>query len=334
MTRDGQVAAACRAEEHREARQQGMAVIAALLVVGAVAAIAATMLDGQSARTQLMQSEKARVQARLVLLDRFDWARTVLRDDGLRSPITSANQSWATPVVDLRVDQGAGADAALFSGSIDDEQGKYNLRNLARAGRVDPAQQAVFERLLQALRLPPSIAADIARRMANAQPQPAGNDAQDVDATPTRSPALPPRAPGLQSLDDLAGMAGLDDPALRRLRCCVTILPERTPVNVNTAPAEVLQAVVQRLSLGRAVVLVQERDRGAYFNDAADFVNRLADHEIELPDDSVDVSSQWFSMTGGVHLGRAMLVMQALLQRDDRQATRVVWLSEANWEAN
>jgi general secretion pathway protein K len=316
------------------ARQQGMAVIAALLVVAAVAAIAAAMLDGQSARTQLLQSDKARVQARLLLLDRFEQARMVLRDAGLRSPTTRADQAWATPVIDLRVGPDDGPDAALFSGRIDDEQGKYNLLNLARGGHIDPVQQKVFERLLQALGLPPSLAAGIAKRMADAQAQPAGNDARDADATPTRSPDLPPRAPGLQSVDDLRGMAGLDDQAVRRLRCCVTILPERAPLNLNTAPPEVLHAVVERLSLGRAVALARERDRGAYFNDTADFLNRLADPEIELTDDSVDVASQWFGVTGAVQLGKAMVTMSALLQRDDRQSTRIVWLKDANGEEN
>ncbi|OZI20992.1 hypothetical protein CAL26_26480 [Bordetella genomosp. 9] len=342
-------------------RQQGMAVIAALLVVAAAAIIATTMLDGQTTYTRILQSEKARVQAHWLLMGGMDWARLILQADGKRSPATRPDQLWATPIVDLRVDPDdrtdnqAGAqannpsDAALFSGRVDDEQAKYNLWNLARAGRVDPRQLVVLERLLQALDLPPAAAPLIARRIALSQALPEGADGPDGadgeggggggrggnNGTGARHASAAgvagsQKSPGLQSLDDLRGIARLDQQALDRLRCCVTILPARTAVNVNTAPAEVLHALIGPLSLGHAMALVADRERGRYFNDEADFVNRLADPEIKLDDDSVDIGSQWFGVTGAVRLGSATVAMRALLRRDESQSTHVVWIREAN----
>ncbi|WP_157793145.1 type II secretion system minor pseudopilin GspK [Bordetella genomosp. 8] len=338
-----------------------MAVIAALLVVAAAAIIATTMLDGQTTYTRILQSEKARVQAHWLLMGGMDWARLILQADGRRSPATRPDQLWATPIVDLRVDaddqpgdQAANqADAALFSGRVDDEQAKYNLWNLARAGRVDPRQLAVLERLLQALDLPPAAAPLIARRIALSQALPEGADGADgadgggggsdgnrgtggingnggTRRASTAGVAGSQKSPGLQSLDDLLGVARLDRQALDRLRCCVTILPARTAVNVNTAPAEVLHALIGPLSLGHAMALVADRERGRYFNDEADFVNRLADPDIKLDDDSVDIGSQWFGVTGAVRLGSATVAMRALLRRDESLSTHVVWIREAN----
>jgi general secretion pathway protein K len=311
-------------------RQHGMAVIAALLVVAAAAVIAATMLHGQNERAQLVQSEKERVQARWLLLGSVDWARQILLENARHSPITSADQPWATPIVDLRITEDGLSDTALLSGRIDDEQGKYNLQNLALDGQIDPRQLVTFGRLLQALDLPASAAPDVARHIADAQPLPTGNGAGTTAAASPGTPALPPRAPGLQSLADLRGMGQLDDRAVQRLRCCVTILPEQTAINVNTAPPEVLYAAIEQLSLGQAVALTAERDRGRYFNDAADFVNRLAIPDIKLDKDSVSTGSQWFGLTGVVRLGRATAAIRTLLQRDDDQSTSIVWMREIN----
>jgi general secretion pathway protein K len=306
-----------------------MAVIAALLVVAAAAIIAGTMLRGQSERAQLVQSERSRVQARWLMLGGIDWARQILRNSARHSPITSTDQPWAIPIVDLRVDQPGESEPALLSGRIDDEQGKFNLQNLALAGHVDPRQLIAFERLLTALDLRPSVAPDIARRVAAAQPLPTGKDSGDKDTT-SAGATLPPRAPGLQSLADLRGIANLDDQALQRLRCCATVLPDQTAVNVNTAPPEVLYAIVDQLPLGQAVALVSERERGRYFNDAADFANSLANPDIKLDKDSVSTSSQWFGMAGVVRLGHATVAMRALLERDEDQSTSVVWTKEVN----
>ncbi|CAM3358420.1 Type II secretion system protein K [Bordetella sputigena] len=327
----------------QRARQQGMAVIAALLVVAAAAVIATTMLDGQTTYTRILQSEKARTQAHWLLMGGMDWARLTLHTDGKRSPTTRPDQLWATPIVDLRVSQDDQADAALFSGRIDDEQGKYNLWNLARSGRVDPRQVAVLERLLQALDLQASAAPLIARRIALSQALPGGADGTDgpdggngtddrggAGNTSAAGVAGSQRSPGLQSVDDLRGIARLDQQAVDRLRCCVTILPARTAVNVNTAPPEVLHALIGPLSLGHAMALVADRERGRYFNDEADFVNRLANPDIKLADDSVETGSQWFGVTGVVRLGSATVAMRALLRRDESQATRVVWIREMN----
>lgn len=327
-------------------RQQGMAVIAALLVVAAAAVIATTMLDGQTTYTRILQSEKARAQAHWLLMGAMDWARVTLYTDGRRSPTTRTDQLWATPIVDLRVSRDDQADAALFSGRIDDEQGKYNLWNLARAGRVDPRQVAVLERLFQALDLQASAAPLIARRIALSQALPGGAHGSDgpnspddetgtdrrngADDTSPAGVAGSQHSPGLQSLDDLRGIARLDQQAVDRLRCCVTILPVRTAVNVNTAPPEVLHALIGPLSLGHAMALVADRERGRYFNDEADFVNRLAIPDIKLADGSVETGSQWFGVTGVVRLGSATVAMRALLRRNENQATRVVWIREMN----
>lgn len=327
------------------ARQAGMAVISALLVVAAVSLIAAGMIDRQATRVRTLESEQARVQARWLLSGGMDWARATLRGEARRSSVTHNGQLWATPISDLRISEEGAARQAVFSGRAEDEQGKFNLQNLARDGQVVPEQVQALSRLLQSLRLPVDLAPRIAERMARAQSRPASSkknsetgaaqtDSNTDAGTNTDTPgpsggrAGTALAPGLRSIDDLRGMRGLDESALTALTPYLTVLPARTAINVNTAPAEVLATLSPGLSLSLAMTVADQRDRGQTFNNRADFINRLANPEIEIGSDAVAVDSDWFAVFGTVRLDRATVDMRALLQRDGQNMPRVIWMME------
>ena len=51
---------------------------------------------------------------------------------------------------------------------------------------------------------------------------------------------------------------------MEKLRPYLTLLPDRTQVNVNTAPKEVIASVIEGFDLARAARLVQARQRNAF----------------------------------------------------------------------
>lgn len=301
--------------------QQGMAVIAALLVVAVASVLTAGLFQRQATLTRTVENDQARAQARWLLLGGMDWARMVLRSDARRQAITHNQQLWATPVTDLRVSRDDEERAAFFSGHVEDEQGKYNLTNLAKNRNIAPAELATLQRLLALLELPGPLANRIALRVATAQA--ALRDDTTGDATQ-------PQAPGLQLLDDLRTLDGVDDEVVRKLRPFVTILPVDTALNPNTASAEVLSASVAGLSLTQARQLVSQRDGGQWFNDRADFLNRLGDPALADTTARLETQSQWFLVTGSVALDRAVIRMQSLVERNDRNPPRIVWRRELN----
>lgn len=337
-------------------RENGMAVISALLVVAAAAVIASSMLASQTTQVRTLESERARVQARWLLSGGVDWARNILRSDARRNATTRGDQIWATPISDLRISPEGDEQEAIFSGRIDDEQGKFNLQNLARQGQVQPEDVAKFKRLLQSLSIPvqsvPALALRVAMGQARA-PAKSGNASSDSGApnsgdgsASSGSEASPPDtnkpngagntapagtalAPGLRSVDDLRAF-NFDEDALLRLRAYVTVLPARTAVNMNTASAEVLSAVIESLSLAQAREVSDQRDRGQYFNNQADFKNRLADPTIDIPDGALTANSQWFSVNGTVRVEQANVDMRALLHREAQATPTIVWMMEAN----
>ena len=157
-------------------RERGAAVVSALIIVAIVAALSASLFQRQTASTRRVENELARVQARAMLAGGIDWARLILRDHGRREPVTRGDQIWATPILDTRIERPGDERVAVFSGRIQDEQGKYNLYNLATNGVPQPEQEQVLRRLLSTLQLPDTLAAQFIGVISAAQPPaPAAN---------------------------------------------------------------------------------------------------------------------------------------------------------------
>jgi general secretion pathway protein K len=95
-----------------------------------------------------------------------------------------------------------------------------------------------------------------------------------------------------------------------KLREFVIVLPEPgTAVNVNTAPAEVLSAVIPTLSMGEASSLVARRKS---WRDISYF---KADVQKQYKDDALSVQSDYFLVRSRVRLDRAALDAEALVFR-------------------
>ena len=309
-------------------RSRGMAVISALLVVAAASMIAASMLDRQTQQIRMLESETTRVQARALLQGGIDWARVILRADARRHATTRGDQIWATPISNMLVSQEDDDAAAVFSGRVEDELSKFNLQNLARDGQPDDQGIAALTRLMHSLNLEARVVAPIAQRMADAQARRADPPAQAEPAGGVKPAALvPAQAPGLHSVTGLRAF-GVDDATITSLRPYLTVLPVRTPLNVNTASAEVIAATLADVSFAQASALVDQRDRGQYFNNPADFRNRLNAPDADIADVDLAVNSPWFSVTGTVRIGQANVEMQALLRREGDAIPAVLWIME------
>jgi len=133
-------------------------------------------------------------------------------------------------------------------------------------------------------------------------------------------------AVGLRSIEDLSALPGFTPQVVNALQPYVTVLPAATPVNANTASAEVLGAVVEELGLAGARQLVIDRDQGLWFVNQADFVSRLRGRQ---PDAGklISVSSNWFRVTGEVTVGDTMAGLRVLLHRNDHGLSSVRWVT-------
>jgi general secretion pathway protein K len=108
------------------------------------------------------------------------------------------------------------------------------------------------------------------------------------------------------------------------------MLDVRTAVNFNTAPAEVVAAEIEGLSLSDARALVADRDR-IPFRNTGDIRNALRGRG-SFSDTDVSVSSSYFFIHGEIKLQRADTRMEALVKRDapvgQTAPVEVVWERE------
>lgn len=292
------------------APQRGAALLVAMVLVSVVATLAAGMVWQQWKAVQIEAAERSRVQSAWILHGALDWARLILREDARSGKPTSLLEPWATPLAEARLSTFLAADKdhnsdidldAFLSGSIVDAQSRYNLRNLFPEGKKDPAQLAMLQRLCSAAGLSPAVATQIADGLAAAWGVDGKSDAAAEDA---------PLAP--RRWDDLAWL-GLDAVSRERLAPLVVLLPEPTPLNLNTASREVLAAVIPGLDLGAADRLVQARQRAAFNDPAA--AAALLGGSVTLQPPLADVKSSWFEVTGRMRLGERVLQERSLLQR-------------------
>ncbi len=306
------------------ARQEGMAVISALLIAAVVAVIAAGMIERQGLLTRQLENHQLALQGQWAVEGGLQFSRQVLFEQRLRDPLVRGGQPWAQPMRDVP------SGSVRFDGQLEDEQGKFNLRNLMVDGQVDAEALATFKRLCALIGINERLATAIAGQVIDSYPQRPLAALGKLDSGRATSPggaveALPARRPMLRSVEGLAGLKGMDGQALERLRRFVTVLPALTWVNGNTASAEVLAAQVPGLSLQQAAALVAERDGGRWFINRGDFVNRLRMPSLAMANVRVGINSDWFRLRGLVRLGNRELALQALLRQREGQLPDVIW---------
>jgi general secretion pathway protein K len=297
---------------HTAVRQRGAALLTAMLTVTLVATFAAAALWQQWRHVEVEAAERSRMQASWVLTGALDWARLILREDGRAGGADHLAEPWAVPLREARLstflaaDAGAGgasdADEVFLAGEIRDEQARLNLSNLVEAGRVSEVGLRSFQRLFEVLDLPPAQLNRLAENL---------RFASDI-STDNQSAAQAPLMP--QTVDQLAWL-GLSPSVVEALRPHVTLLPARTPVNLNTAGAEVLYAAIGGLTMAEAQELVARRAASPY-RSIADASRALPQHAAALAEGNVGIASRFFEVRGRLRLEQLVLEERSLLQRD------------------
>lgn len=301
-------------------RQRGVAVITALLLTTLAITIVASLFWQQQVQVRSIENQRLQLQKQWILRGALDWARLILREDARSSSQDHLREPWAVPLAPTALSQyvdGSNEQDAVLSGKIVDAQSRFNLTNLSTARTIDRHAVAAFARLLSLLQIDPSLAQTCAEFVAAAQ--------------------LPPKQTGSAGLtmpllqtSDLLAVPGMNANVIARLKDYITILPRATPVNINTASAPLLAAVIDGLPPAAVSSLLAIRER-RYFRDRNDLQQSLPPREdgssYQLDDNDVAFASSFFTVYGKVQMGRALLCMQALIERADGNA-RVIALHE------
>jgi general secretion pathway protein K len=292
-------------------RQHGAALILAILTVALVAGLAAAIVGDYGAAVASVSGRHDQAQARLLARGAVDWARNILQEARRTSNYTYAGEAWATHVPPTPVEEGE------VAGEIEDASGRFNLNALVDpSGLVNQDQVGAYVKLLGLLGVGSAQADDLALALVDwldPDNKVAGSSDAESDwyaaQTPPRQPANAP----LVDVDELTLVRGYDAGIVALLRPFVAALPERAKLNVNTASAEVLAAMVPRLGTDSARIMTAQM-QNTPFRTAAEFQAGLPSG-ITVDPLLFDVSTRYFLASGRAHFGEATTRMQVLLDR-------------------
>ena len=253
--------------------QRGVAIVMAMLIVALATSVAAYAAWQQNLWIRQSDNLSAHAQALAVSRAALYFGELVLIKDLQNSSpanVDHLKEDWATYALTTPVEGGS------VSGKITDQQGLFNVNNLAATNLADRTMQLRwFNALLLALDLPASLA-DALQDYVDADDQGAKEDLAYLGKSEPYRTANQP----IYSIDELNRVEGFDDKVLAKLKPFITAIPEitppsqgssiptipATPLNVNTAPKEVLEAVFGSAA-GSAIETLRDKTPFKDFDD-------------------------------------------------------------------
>ena len=302
-------------------RQQGVAIITALLIV----AIATTVSITISTRLQLDVRRTGNMiagdQAYLYTLAAESWAQRILRDDRQDNETDHLGEDWAIELPPIPVDGG------FILGKLTDMQSCFNLNNLLEANS-DTAQSRVrLERLLANLGIDKTYVQGIIDWVDNDLQTTIPDGAEDVYYMNLDQPYRTANTRML-SVSELRLIKGFEDTEVYN-----TLLPHvcafgvSTPINVNTASAEVLRSLADDLADSEVEKIITQRSETA-FNNINEFTSFNDLKKKITSTDGLSVDTEYFMLTTESTIGQVRVISYSLIHRTSDAGTKVVARSQ------
>jgi general secretion pathway protein K len=294
----------------RSHQQSGAAIVAAMLTVALVASFAATALWQQSRSIEAEAADRARVQSAWPSAAALDWARLVLREDARAGTADHLSEPWAERFDGAQLSKFLSVDKnnvnneldASLTGQIIDLQSRLNVMNLIDKKALSSPDLNSFTRLFELLGLPAAELSTLANELLKATADNEGVNAPNA--------SLPP-----QRVEHLVWL-GLSAPSLATLRPFITLLPVRTPINLNTASVEVIYASMTVMPLGDARKLVELRN-ASYFRSLADAAGKVGVAPDPFNQGRHGVASSYFEVRTSLKQNQTWVEERAVLQREE-----------------
>ncbi|MEI7514103.1 MAG: type II secretion system minor pseudopilin GspK [Betaproteobacteria bacterium] len=318
-----------RTAQRGKTAQQGAAILLAMLTVVLVATLASAALWHQWRAVEVEAAERARAQSTWVLTGALDWARLILAEDARKGGSDHLSEPWAMPLEQARLSTFLAADRsdtlaaeassnAFLSGQIVDLQARLNLKNLVQDDdRVHAPTLRLFARLFEQLGLPRGQLDTLVAQLLRAQ---RASAAAHGALTQNDGPLWP------QEPDQLAWL-GLEPRTLALLGPHTTVLPERTPVNLNTASGTVLMACLEGLDQVGVQRLLVARSLAPW--ETLEDVKKSAQLPLLTWDSQmVSTTSRFFALRGVLQIDGNTVQEYSVVQRDAMNV-KTLWRKRA-----
>jgi general secretion pathway protein K len=300
-------------------RQRGLALIVAMLVAALAAAVAVSVATAQSQWSAQVAHRRDQVEAQSIALAGVAWARAILDADA--TGIDHLREPWALPLPATPVENGE------VQGRIVDAQSMLNANNLASRQHATAERQR-FARLFAALGIAPAMLGSISDWVDADDTVSEGGGAEDAWYRGEADASLAANAPATR-IEELLLVRGMTPAAMTRIMPFVTSLPldasgNGTSVNVNTAPPEVLAALLDGIDPAALATLVAYRKTHP-FASADDFRNHLPPNVPIIDPSLISVNTGYFLVFVRARQGETVAQGRALIQRQNNAPSTIVW---------
>lgn len=302
-----------------KAKQCGVALVTAILVV-AIAATAATTIAANyqfdQRRTENMQSN---AQALSYAKGAEQWAMAILARDLEDSTHDSVDEDWAVVLPSFPL-PGGGID-----GNMEDAQGKLNLNALLlendpnQPNNIDPLMLKRMTRLFELLELDPGLVDRIVDYI-DADILFYGTNGAEQDIYIGLDDPYRPSDQYMQDISELRLVYGIDADIYDKLLPHVTALPRQVTLNLNSASAYVLASLDDNLGLDLANELIAERteDNSGYpYKQHRDFIEHslLPAETFNIDPNGLNIQSDYFNLITRAYIGKSEVKLISLIHR-------------------
>lgn len=319
----------------KPAKQQGVALITALLVVSIAVILATALVDRlhyDIRRTEnIIHNEQAYIyglsmESFLLIALKLDRENN---DYDSNDQLEAANTYLAAPV-----------EGGEVTARVEDLQGLFNLNNLSKIINAGGYQRELerFNRLLTILGLNPTLGNAVVDWL-DGDAETTMPDGAEDDYYYGLQPAYRAANTLMSSPSELRLIKGFqEDEIYDALLPFVTTLPEVTTININTAPAEVLESISTDLTDDDVSKIIQQRDgdensEGDPFETADDFKNYMQTtlKKNNFPLEGLGVASDYFLMRTFSHVGQGNVRLVSIIHRTDKGDSHIIHRAQGNW---
>ena len=302
-------------------KQQGAAIIVALFVTALVAAMAIAMMQRlaiDTRRTELILNAN---QTFFDAQGAIAWSLDQLNNDWkLQKPKQLIDK---TPIK-MTTKQ----NDTIISSVIEDAQANFNLNNL-----TDKNFQPDFKRLLHTIapKVDEATAQSILLGIIDWITPGLRGTTFDKYYAELNPPYQAPHNP-MVSVSELRLIKDVSAEIYNQLAPFITALPEKTPVNVNSAPAPVLMSLSKTMTLETAKNLSIYRQQTPFLT-LEQFSKLELVKNNPIPETKITVTSNYFLVKSEITIGQQHTVLNTLVQRvtkegqsaDKKSTVRILW---------
>ena len=302
--------------------EKGFALVITLVVCALLVALVAEFVNEVYVDTSSRQNFVDAQQASLLAESGIAGGIKVLQLTMASQGFTSLLDPWAKP---LKLDAEQGSIEVI----IEDEAAKINLNSIAGSnGNFIDAYYPLATRFLKKAGLSPDLCDGIADWVdTNDEPKPAG-----AEATYYRSLQPPYNAKNawFDTVDELRLVKGFDAKTMERLRPFITVFANSlpgspAPININTAPPEILAALDEGLSDDLVARIVDYR-KTTPFKSPADILKIAGLDKIGIAlQTRIQTRSTVYRLVSRGQVHETARIIEAVVRINGNQATMLYW---------